>query len=450
MRARSVVVVLAVLATVLGIGQFAPTRADATAPAPTAPTPVVQGNRLVDSRNDTTFVPHGANWPSFEYACSEGWGYSQDDDTAAAATAMASWGINTVRVPLNEDCWLGSDSSDYGTSAGYKAAVAAWVNILNAHGIVAILDLHWSAPPGQRATGQWPMADSQSPVFWSSVASAYAANKSVIFDLFNEPYSIWDDATESYSWTLTWNCWENGGCAVPYVDAGQEQVTGSGSGTYTAVGMAAMVTAVRNAGASQPIMLGGLNYSNDLSGWLAHKPSDSQLIASWHNYPGQDSCGYTPACWNAATSAVAASVPIVTGEFGETDGGSSDLAAYMNWADAHGIGYLPWAWWDASGLTGDAALYALYTGPNFTPQAPEGTAYKAHLAALASSPSPLAFVTLPTPMTVPGFVPSSAAAAGSATSASTSASLPTVAAISDAQLDDLQLGSQRELRVSSR
>jgi hypothetical protein len=443
MRARSIVGVLAVLATVLGIGQFAPTRADATAPAPTAPTPVVQGNRLVDSRTGTTFVPHGANWPSFEYACSEGWGYSQDDDTAAAATAMVSWGINTVRVPLNEDCWLGSDSSDYGTSAGYKAAVAAWVNILNAHGIVAILDLHWSAPPGQRAAGQWPMADSQSPAFWSSVASAYAADKSVIFDLFNEPYSIWDEATESYSWTLTWNCWENGGCAVPYVDTGQEQITGSGSGTYTAVGMAAMVTAVRNAGASQPIMLGGLGYSNDLSGWLAHKPNDPQLIASWHNYDGQNPDCNTPACWTSTILPVAASVPIITGEFGETDGSSTWLTSFMTWADSHGIGYLPWAWWDSSGLSGDAALYALYTGPNFTPQAPEGTAYKAHLGTLASSPPPLAFVTLPTPMTVPGFVPSSAAA-------SAPASAPTVVAISVAQLEDLQLRSQRELRVSSR
>jgi hypothetical protein len=54
----------------------------------------------------------------------------------------------------------------------------------------------------------------------------------------------------------------------------------------------------------------------------------------------------------------------------------------MNWADANGIGYLAWAWWDASDLSGDAAVYALYTGPNFTPKAPEGTAFKAHLASL--------------------------------------------------------------------
>jgi hypothetical protein len=82
----------------------------------------------------------------------------------------------------------------------------------------------------------------------------------------------------------------------------------------------------------------------------------------------------------------------------------------MNWADSNGIGYLPWAWWDASSLSGDAALYALYTGPDFTPKAPEGTAYKAHLASLA--PVPVVdrlFHTLPLPATVTGIGSSLAA-----------------------------------------
>ena len=37
-----------------------------------APRPVVKGKRLVDSRTGKTFVPRGANWPSFEYACFRG------------------------------------------------------------------------------------------------------------------------------------------------------------------------------------------------------------------------------------------------------------------------------------------------------------------------------------------------------------------------------------------
>jgi endoglucanase len=443
MRARAAVLALALVAALVGLS----IPAAATASTPTAPTPVVVGNRIVDSRTNTTWIPHGANWPSFEYACSEGWGYSQDDDTNAAAAAMVSWGINAIRVPLNQNCWLGSDSSDYGTAAGYQAAVAAWVGILNAHGIVVILDLHWSAPTGQRASGQWPMADANSVTFWKSVATAYASNPSVVFDAFNEPYS-------TGAFTLTWDCWENGGCKAPLVTTDQVPVScynaTTGACTYTVAGMSQLVTAIRAGGAKQPIMLGGLNYSNDLSGWLAHEPTDSdstpQLIASWHNYPGQDSCGYTVACWNAATSTVAASVPIITGEFGETDGGSNDLTAYMNWADAHGIGYLPWAWWDASGLTDpsdhDALLYALYSGPNFTPQAPAGTAYKAHLAALPVPPSSRVLHTLPLIVAAPSVGTGSAPL-------STTDSRVDVSAITPPQLQQLALSSQRNLRISA-
>jgi endoglucanase len=447
MRARAALVVLALalVASLVGIG--APSAATAT--APTAPTPKVIGNRLVDTRTDTTWVPHGANWPSFEYACSQGWGYSQDDDTNAAAAAMVTWGINIVRVPLNSNCWLGLDSNDYGTATGYRAAVASWVNILNAHGIVVILDLHWSAPTGQHALGQWPMADSNSTTFWTSVATAYANDPSIIFDAFNEPYSIWNDATNSYSFQLTWDCWENGGCKAPLVTTDQAPVScynaSTGACTYTVVGMAQLVAAIRAGGATQPIMLGGLNYSNDLSGWLAHKPNDSQLIASWHNYPGQDSCGYTAACWNAATSSLIGSVPIVTGEFGETDGASTQLVSYMNWADAHGIGYLPWAWWNADDVSGDAALYALFQGGSaFTPHAPAGTAYKAHLATLVPPPTHV-FRTLPAPAT--------ATRTGSA-SAPATAVVPTnepaeVRHISQTQLQQLALNAQLQPRIQT-
>ena len=387
----------------LALIQFSPARADAAA---SAPTPVVVGNHLIDTRTGATFVPHGANWPSFEYACVQGWGYSQDEESAsqnAEAAAMQSWGINTVRVPLNEDCWLGSDPSAYGTVAGYRAAVAQWVGILNAHGMVVILDLHFSAPPGQAATGQWPMADSQSPAFWTSVASVYASDPSVIFDAFNEPYSIWDDATSSYTFQLTWDCWENGGCTAPYVTTDQTPITGSGAGTYTVVGMSALVAAIRAGGARQPIMLGGIDYSNDLSEWLSHKPDDSQLIASWHNYQGQSPCGDTTTCWSSEAGSVAAVVPVVVGETGETDGGSSFVTAFMNWADANGVGYLPWAWWDASQTSGDDALYALYSGSSYAPHAPVGTVYKAHLAVLAAQNAVRVFSIQPAPLTAPGF-----------------------------------------------
>jgi endoglucanase len=242
------------------------------------------------------------------------------------------------------------------------------------------------------------MADSQSAPFWSSVATAYAGNPSVLFDAFNEPYSIWNDATDSYTFQLTWDCWENGGCQAPLVTTAQVPITGSGAGTYSVVGMATLVAAIRAGHATQPIMLGGIDYSNNLSGWLAHKPNDSQLVASWHNYQGQSPCGNTTSCWNSEVASVAAQVPVVTSEFGETDGGASFMSTFMAWADSNGIGYLPWAWWDATGVTGDNALYALYSGPTFTPNAPTGTTYYNHLASITVPTR--TFHTLPAPMTL--------------------------------------------------
>ena len=42
---------------------------------------------------------------------------------------------------------------------------------------------------------------------------------------------------------------------------------------FTVAGMTSLVAAVRATGAKQPLLLGGLNYSNDLTGWLAHAPT---------------------------------------------------------------------------------------------------------------------------------------------------------------------------------
>ncbi len=351
--------------------------APANAATATAPTPVVVGNQLIDSRTNTVFTPHGANWPGFEYACTQGWGYSGSFSPAEAA-AIASWGINVIRLPLNQSCWLGLPGTAYGNATGYRAAVQSWVGQLNAAGVAVLLDLHWSAPAGVAANGQRAMADAQSVTFWSSVAGTFTSNPSVMFDLFNEPYSRWNDATNSWAFQLTWDCWQSGGCSAPAVDDTQPLT----SATYTVTGMTALVAAVRGAGAAQPVWLGGLNYSNDLTGWLAHRPADGQLVASWHNYIGQG-CD-TLACWNSQIAPVAAVVPVVATEFGQNSSTANAgyMDGFMTWADAHGIGYMPWAWWDVQ-LAEDRgnSIYALIN-PDFSPKAPNGTTYRAHLAAL--------------------------------------------------------------------
>lgn len=377
---------LGVLAVTAGVCAVAP----AVAAQAAAPSLAVSGNRLVDTASGATFAPRGVNWPSFEYACFYGYGYSNTASaasvgpTAEQAALIASWHANVVRVPLNQDCWLGDDGAPGGgpggglTASGYQDAVASWVGLLHAAGLAVILDLHWSGPLGVPADGQRMLADDRSPAFWSSVAARFKDDRGVLFDAFNEPYS-------RDGLALSWACWRDGGCPLAVRNDDQAD----DGRRFAAAGMSALVAAIRAAGAPQPILLGGLDYANDLREWLASKPADGQLVASFHNYDGQR-C-QTSACWDAEIAPLAAQVPVVAGEFGETDCRDTHDVSWMNWADAHGVGYLAWQWVVlAPNELRDppCASLRLIEDPSGTPAAPNGTALKAHLDALAAGTAP--------------------------------------------------------------
>ena len=360
----------------------------------------VSGNHFVNGSGATVRLL-GVNVPSTEYACDEGWGYSSQPRTLATAEAIASWHADAVRVPLNEDCWLGLNGEPSGSeagagSAGYRQAIETWVGDLNAAGLYAIVDLHWSAPGTNDADGQRPMPDDHSVAFWTSVADAFAGNHAVVFDAFNEPYSPAGNGNSTLA--VSWSCWLDGGCPLPV--ANQDDPINDAD-TYTAVGMQAVVNAIRATGSTQPILLGGLSYANNLSGWLAHEPSDPdhQLAASFHNYYGE-ACD-TTSCWQSTIAPVAAHVPVVTGEFDQgydCAGSPTSPAAlatfdttFMNWADADGVSYLAWGWWvlgttstSCSALGDPGDNYDLISNYNGTAASPDGTNLDAHLAALAA------------------------------------------------------------------
>ncbi|WP_243056436.1 cellulase family glycosylhydrolase [Nocardioides sp. SR21] len=315
--------------------------------------PVVQGNRIVDARSEREFVPRGVNWSSFEYACAQGWGMSSldnvvaQDPAAAQAKSIAQWGANTVRLPLNQDCWLGtrgapvSDQYVERTVEGYRTEVHDFITALNREGIVVILDLHSRKRIGQPEFGNLAMPDSESIAFWTSVATAYQDNPSVLFDAFNEPYSRWNASSTRYLFDLTWQCWRDGGCRAPIED---DQSATVARVTYVVQGMDAMVSAIRNTGATQPILLGGLDYSNDLSHWQEFAPDDDQLIAAFHSYDFKE-CG-TKECWNDVIGQLADSVPVLTSELGAEDPLDGYVDDYLAWADEHNLGALFWVWAD--------------------------------------------------------------------------------------------------------
>ncbi len=343
----------------------------------------------------------GVNHPSSEYACVDGFGYNDGHQDDADAAAVASWNANAVRVPLNEDCWLGingqpNSSEQPLTAAGYRQAVESYVSALNAHGLYAILDLHWTAPGAAVANSQEPMPDAHSQAFWASVAQTFKTNAAVVYDVFNEPFDptdprSGDDPNPAHK--VSWECWDAGGCVTAaYTDNGSGTVrTG---GTYQAVGMQTLVDAIRSAGATQPVMVGGLDYANNLTQWADHAPDDplNQEAASFHNYMGKECDNVT--CWNSEVAPVAANVPVVTGEFDEDNYTESHCANktpstfdqdYMSWADQHGVGYLAWGWWVLSQQEkDDAGCSAFYLLEDYggTPAAPNGTALHDHLLTL--------------------------------------------------------------------
>jgi len=340
----------------------------------------ISGSHFTTGANDVRLV--GVDVPSSEYACEQGWGYSSGDGPVLAAQ-IAAWGVNAVRIPLNEDCWLGINGEPaYGTAAGYQAAIEGFVSDLAADGIYSILDLHWSAPGAFVADGQEPMPDDNSVNFWSSVAALFKSDHGVVFDLFNEPFS---PAASGYGAdTVSWSCWLSGGCTVPVF---QDTAPVSPAASYQAVGMQQLVDAVRAAGADQPIMVGGLQYAEDLSGWLTHEPVDSlpvpQIAASFHNYEGDGICDEV-SCWGSVIAPIAAEVPVVTGEFAQDECGAADDGfddSYMSWADQHGVSYLAWGWF--VGATPDCNDYYLVDADG-SPASPNGVALHDHLQALGA------------------------------------------------------------------
>jgi hypothetical protein len=318
----------------------------------------VVGNHLVDATGRTIRLL-GVDRSGTEFACVQGWGIFDGPHSPASVKAMASWGIDAVRVPLNEDCWLGLNgvAAAYG-GAAYREAVGGYVKTLQSSGLIVILDLHWNAPGTTLATGQQQMADaSHSPAFWKSVATYFKSNHGVIFDLYNEPQGI------------TWRCWLHG-CK-------------SAAGWQLA-GMQSLVNAVRSTGATQPLMLGGINWASDLSGWLANEPDDPlhQLVASFHNY-NFGPC-VTAACWTSMVGGVAKVVPVVTGEIGENGCADLYIDNYMAWADANGVSYLGWTWNatnDGWTCNGGPSLIKSYSG---TPTA-FGVGLRDHLQALVAA-----------------------------------------------------------------
>ena len=318
------------------------------------PTPYrTAGNQILGPNGRPYFI-HGLNRPSLE------WQPEGDHLSQADVARMASWGANTIRIPTNQDFLL-ADSCH--ASPDYLATLDALVGWVNAAGMNALIDLHWSdrGDPCVAKMGQQEMADARSLRFWQTLAGHYQGNPRVFFELYNEPHGI------------SWQCWLHG-CTT---DQG-----------WRAVGMQELYNTVRAAGFRNLVFVGGLNWARDLSGVPQHVLQGENIVYATHPY--YDSAD--PAQLHADFGALTGTYPIVATEFGPFSGqapfcSSSVMAQLIGYFDApdgraaNRIGWTAWAWYAAQDV---CAFPAVISDWNGTP-APNGAPVKAALARYRAS-----------------------------------------------------------------
>ena len=271
----------------------------------------VVGNTIYNAAGQPHLF-HGVDRPSLE---SSSTGYML---SAADYQAMASWGARVVRIALCQDYWL-PGAALY--TADYATRVDQNITWAHAAGLDVILDLHWTdhGDLSNTAPGQQRMADANSIPFWQSVATRYQGDGRVIFELYNEPHDI------------SWDVWLNGGD------------TGDG---FTAAGMQQLYDAVRGTGAENLVIIGGNQWSYDLSGVPTHRVVGHNIAYATHPY---DWPGESPTDWMASWGFLAATDPVIATEFGNSPNSVACSTPYYSsliaFADAHNVSWTAWAWW---------------------------------------------------------------------------------------------------------
>jgi len=352
----------------------------------------VVGNKVYDS-NDCLIRLKGVNVASLEWRdTGEGPpGGGVYPITVTVNESLTNWGANIVRLPLSQDFWFGYTNSKDGSvsQATYRNIVDSIVNMCSAANAYVLLDLHWSGTGSWgTATNIWGMPDNNAVTFWTDVATRYANNPAVLFDLYNEPHGT------------SWNVWRDGGTF----------------GSFNTPGMQALLDAVRATGALNVVVAGGLDWAYDLrgvapgyggrtNGYALTDSTGRGVVYATHIYPWKG----TP--WSTYIPSTVSSIfPVLVGEVGQEPPGGDQFAGGMNtildWIDQN---QFHWTGWDMH--TG--ACPCMISDWLFNPTAHEGVDMKARLLATSSgqgcaTPTPTSTPTgTPTPCYVASAVPCS-------------------------------------------
>ncbi len=264
----------------------------------------VAGTQVVNDKGERVRL-RGVNAACLEWT-SDGEGHILD----TIRVAVKDWHANVVRIPLSQDRWYGKGPEQKDDGTAYRALVQQVVDECVGLGAYAMLDLHWNdAGEWGQAIGQHVMPDRNSVTFWKDCASAYKNRPGVIFDLYNEPHDV------------SWDSWLKGG-PVTETDQKTKKKT-----TFEAVGMQELLNVVRATGAKNLVVVGGLDWSYDLSGILQGRqiadPDGQGVIYANHAYPFK---GDTVEKWIGKMEVASKTLPIIVSEFGSDPPGGAGIS----------------------------------------------------------------------------------------------------------------------------
>ncbi len=245
----------------------------------------VVGNKILDSSGAEVWL-QGLNIPSLE------WSVGGEQVLKSTLVAIDEWKSNVIRIPVKEEYWFGQAQSDGGKS--YRELVDQMIVLAANRGAYVVLDLHRYRAPKPEFID-----------FWKDAATRYKNHPALIFDLMNEPHGT------------SWKVWRDGGFIGEKEDmeqagflSAEERAKLKG---YESPGMQALLDAVRSTGATNVVLVGGLDYAyyldGILEGYALEDKTGRGIIYATHVYPWKRG-------WQKRFLNAAAKHPILLGEVG--------------------------------------------------------------------------------------------------------------------------------------
>ncbi len=219
------------------------------------------------------------------------WSVAGEHIQQSIPVAIEQWKANVLRLPVTEQSWFGRGKGQKDGGLAYRKVVDAAVEAAASRGTWIAIDLHRFGAPMPRHVE-----------FWKDVATRYQNHPAVLFEVFNEAHGI------------SWQTWRDGGSLRDPANRGAAKGEADGDDGEQCVGMQAMLNAIRQAGAHNVVIVGGLDWGYDLSGLtkgfaLEERAGGHGILYSSHIYPWKKD-------WPNKVLAAAAKFPIFVGEVG--------------------------------------------------------------------------------------------------------------------------------------